>query len=52
MFYVYRKLAQEKLNIFLKIYHDTEFQDATWNDVTFTFAVQTATVFMVFVLGS
>jgi hypothetical protein len=36
----------------LKIYLDTEFQDATWIGVTFTFTVQTATVFVVFVLGS
>lgn len=36
----------------MKSYLDTEFQDITWFDVTFTCMVQTATVFMVFVLGS
>jgi len=46
------EITVKEVEYILKSYRDTEFWDTTWFGVTFTFTVQTATVFMVFVLSS
>lgn len=50
--FTFTEITVKEVEYIMKSYLDTEFQDITWFDVTFTFMVQTATVFMVFVLGS